>query len=200
MTADNGTNNLEDEESVEAADELSPEERDLNFGNLDEQGNLNENDEVERLRADSAENHNKYLRALADFENYKKRVLKERSEQLKYQGEKVFVDIIDIVDNLELALKHAEAEPGKLREGVEMIHQMFRSTLDKWEVRQKPGKGEKFDPNQHSAISRVPTADAEPGTIIDELKSAYFYKDRLLRPGEVVVAVAPEGADGGSEE
>lgn len=198
MTADNSTNNLEDEESVSEGEELAPEKRDLDFDSLDAEGNMSADaEQMEQLRADAAENHNKYLRALADFENYKKRVLKERSEQLKYQGEKVFVDIVDIVDNLELALKHSEAQPEKFREGVEMIHQMFRSTLEKWEVRQKPGKGEKFDPNHHSAISRVPTSDVEPGTIIDELKSAYYYKDKLLRVGEVVVAVAPEGAENG---
>lgn len=153
------------------------------------------------LKAEVEEFKAKYLRALADLENYKKRAMKERSELLKYQGEKVFFDILEIVDNLELALDHAEAEPDKLKEGLELIHKRFVDILGKWEVRSASGLGEEFDPNRHAALSRVPADGTKPGLIVNELKKAYFYKDRLLRAGEVVVTadMEPKTDDSGSE-
>jgi molecular chaperone GrpE len=71
---------------------------------------------------------------------------------------------------------------------------MFVERLGKWDVRGESGVGLPFDPQRHAAISRVPGADVKPGTIVGELKKAYFYKDKLIRPGEVVVAAEPEGA------
>lgn len=142
-------------------------------------------DELRDVRA-------KYLRALADLENFKKRSMKERSELLKYQGDKVLFDILEVADNLELALAHSEADPAKLREGVDLIHKSLMRILEKWDVRPAPGLGKQFDPNQHAAISRLSSPDSAPGTILNELKKAYFYKDKLLRPGEVVVAGEPE--------
>ncbi len=142
---------------------------------------------IEALSADVADNRGKYLRALADFENYKKRVLKERSDLLKYQGEKIFYDILEVVDNLDLALAHENTDPANLRAGLELIHKRFREILHRWDVRGASAVGKEFDPNIHNAISKIKVGDAKPGTIINELKLTYFYKDKLLRPGEVVV-------------
>jgi molecular chaperone GrpE len=141
-----------------------------------------------------ADMRDRYVRLMADFENFKKRALKEQSELLKYQGERVIIDLLDVLDNLELALNHSSADADKLKTGLEMIQKMFVERLGKWDVRGESGVGAPFDPQRHSAISRVPGADAKPGTIVGELKKAYFYKDKLIRPGEVVVAAEPEGA------
>jgi molecular chaperone GrpE len=144
--------------------------------------------EVDALRAEVADYKNRYLRLMADFDNYKKRTIKEQSDLLRYQGEKVIVDLLEVLDNLELALSHSSAEFDKLKTGLEMVHKLFVERLAKWEVKAEPGMGNAFDPQKHNAISRVPGADAKPGTIVGELKKAYFYKDRLIRFGEVVVA------------
>ncbi len=181
-----------EEPSVEVVEGRSP--RDADFSQLEDEPT----EQASAAGGDSQarEFKEKYLRALADFENFKKRTLKERSDLLKYQGEKVFLDMLEVVDNIDLALQHAEAEPEKLREGVELIHKMFVSTLDKWGVRASSALGKPFDPNEHAAISQIPDGEAEPGTVINELKKAYFYKDKLLRPSEVVVSVAPpEGGE-----
>lgn len=146
------------------------------------------NAEVDALKAEVADYKNRYLRLMADFDNYKKRSLKEQSDLLRYQGEKVIVDLLEVLDNLELALSHSSAEFDKLKTGLEMVHKLFVERLAKWEVKAEPGIGNAFDPQKHNAISRVPGADAKPGTIVGELKKAYFYKDRLIRFGEVVVA------------
>ena len=148
---------------------------------------------------DGSEYREKYLRALAELENYKKRALKDRAELLKYQGERVLYDLLEVMDNLELALKHAEANPEKLKEGVLMIHKQFAEVLKRWEVKSESALGRDFDPAKFSAISRVAVHDAQPGTVIGELKKAYFYKDKLLRPGEVVVADAGQ-TESDSEE
>jgi molecular chaperone GrpE len=140
------------------------------------------------LQHELAETKDRYLRLMAEFENFKRRTLKEQSELLRYQGERLVVDLLEVVDNLELALNHASADPDKLKTGLEMTHKVFLERLGKWEIRGESGVGSTFDPQKHAAISRVPGSDAKPGTIIGELKKAYFYKDKLIRPGEVVVA------------
>ncbi len=200
-------------------------DRDADFSSLDGSDEIPEDrgtyaaqtgsgDDTERLRSELKETNDKYLRALADLENYKKRTLKERSDLLKYQGEKVFVDLLEVVDNLEFALQYSGApelpsEPPafspesaeKLRQGLVLIHKLFLNILGKWEVRPESALGKLFDPQHFSAISKVPTTDVEPGTVISELKKAYFYKDRMLRPGEVVVAdAAPTANEAIAEE
>jgi molecular chaperone GrpE len=157
----------------------------------------NDDSLVASLTAEADEYKNKYLRSLAEFENYKKRALKERSDLLKYQGEKVLTDILPVLDNMELALGHASAEDSKLREGIELIHKMFVDILAKWSVKAHSGLGKPFDPAHQQAISRLELDDVEPNTVFQELKKAYFYHDRLLRPGEVVVAVARQPIEGG---
>lgn len=142
----------------------------------------------ELMAKELAESKDRYIRLLADFENFKRRALKEQSELLKYQGERLVVDLLEVLDNLELALAYSSAEYDKLKAGLEMVHKMFVERLGRWEIRGEGAMGKEFDPHKHAAISRVPGNSAAPGTIVGELKKAYFYKDKLIRVGEVVVA------------
>lgn len=149
--------------------------------------------EIDRLKSELAESKDKYLRALADFENFKKRSLKERSDLLKYEGAKIVTDLLEVLDNLELALDHAESDPSKLADGIKMIHKLFIDSLGKWEIRSKSAIDKDFDPTTQNAISKVPAQDPKSvGKVISEFKKPYFYKDKLIRPGEVVVAVSDE--------
>ena len=169
------------------------EDRDIDFSKEQEEAQETASDGVENLKAEAADNKDKYLRALADFENYKKRALKERSELIKYEGSKILTDLLDVLDNLELALEHADSDPEKLADGVKMIHKMFVDTLGKWQVRAKPGIDKDFDPNTQNAISKIPAENPkQAGKVINEFKKTYFYKDRLIRAGEVVVAVSED--------
>lgn len=151
-----------------------------------------EESQVDAVARELAETKDRYLRLMAEFENYKKRTLKEQSEIMKYQGERLVVELLEVLDNLELALSHSAADHDKLKEGLEMVHKMFVDRLGRWEIRGESGMGKQFDPHKHSAISKVPGNDAQPGTIVGELKKPYFYKDKLIRVGEVVVATEPE--------
>ena len=146
--------------------------------------------EVSKLTAEVADRHDKYLRALADFENYKNRTIKERSDLLKYQGEKVFLDLVDVLDDFERAMEHVDAEPEQFKSGIELIYKNFLGVMDKWGVKGESAVGTKFDPTKQNALSKVPMPDKPVGTVISELKKTYFYKDKLLRAGAVVVADA----------
>ena len=171
-----------------AEEELKP-NQDVNGAQGAEAGRPSE---VEELHKELAETKDRYVRLMADFENFKKRALKEQSELLKYQGERLVADLLEVLDNLELALSYSSADADKLKAGLEMTHKLFVEKLGRWEIKGEAGMGKAFDPQKHQAISRVASADAAPGTIVGELKRAYFYKDKLIRVGEVVVAVSPE--------
>lgn len=148
--------------------------------------------EIESLKSELAETKDKYIRLLAEFDNYKKRVTKERSELLKYQGESFIYDMLEVVDNLERALKHAESEPAALKEGIELIFKRLSLILDKWEIKGQESAGQAFDPAIHQAISMFTLDGLESPQVSEELKKAYFYKDKLIRAGQVIVAVPPE--------
>jgi molecular chaperone GrpE len=181
MIDDNMANN--DDENADEEINLP----DADFSELDEEVRQ-ESGDIEKLRAESEELKDKYIRALAEFENYKKRALKEMADLRKYQGEKILYDMLEIIDNLELAQQYAEADPSKVKEGLDLIHKRFKDTLAKWDVKGESALEKEFDPAKHSAISKVPIEGKKAGTVVNELKKAYFYKDKLLRPGEVVVA------------
>jgi molecular chaperone GrpE len=144
------------------------------------------------LEAELADAKDRYLRLAADFENFKRRALKEQSELLKYQGEKIVVDMLEVLDNLELALSHSSASQDSLKTGLEMVQKLFVEKLGKWQIRGESSIGTQFDPQKHAAISRVP--GAESGVIVGELKKPFYYKDKLIRCGEVIVATAGDEA------
>ena len=122
----------------------------------------------QELEQQVAENRDRYVRLFADFENFKKRALKEQSELLKYQGERIVVDLLEVIDNLELALSHSSADGNALRTGLEMVLKQFVDKLARWDIRGESAIGTQFDPQKHSAISRVPGTDA--GVFVGELK------------------------------
>jgi molecular chaperone GrpE len=176
MTADDFSQTADKNEEVESNQEVNGD------GSATEEGAL------DLMVKELAETKDRYIRLMADFENFKRRALKEQSELLKYQGERLVVDLLEVVDNLELALAHSAAEYDKLKAGLDMVHKMFIEKLAKWEIRGESSVGADFDPHRHAAISKVPGGAQKPGTIVGELKKPYFYKDKLIRVGEVVVA------------
>lgn len=149
---------------------------------------------VEELKAEAKENFDKYLRALADLENFKKRSVKERSDIVKYSGENIVRDLLEIVDNFERALQQKTGSTEEILTGIRLIYERFLAILNGYSIRAESAVGLPFDPSKHDALSTVKTGEKPAGTVIDELKKAYFYKDKLLRPGQVVVAAQPDEA------
>ncbi len=156
------------------------------------------------LEAEKAEAKDRMLRIAAEFENYKKRVRKEMTEQEAKIRESVLRDFLEIVDNLERAtgsFASAEADVKSIKDGVELVVRQFKSKLERYDVHAVEAKGQPFDPRVHDAISQIPSADVAPGTVLQELQKGYRVGDRLLRPAMVVVSsAAPAPAKGDSGE
>jgi molecular chaperone GrpE len=135
----------------------------------------------------------RYLRLAADFENYKRRTLKERQDLYNYGNESLIKELLETVDNLERAQGHArESEEGidaeTLLEGVELTYRALIRTLEKNGVQAVQAEGEAFDPQVHEAIRQAETDEHPPGTVVEVYQKGYLLKDRLLRPALVVVA------------
>ena len=172
-----------DDGEVDAETEQVVEEQEANSDGGD--------DDSDGYKKQAEENYDKYLRALAEFDNYKKRTIKERAELLKYSGENLARDILIIVDDLERALNSVspagEATEGFV-DGIKLIAGNLLGVLKKHQIEGEESVGKPFDPQKHEAMATVPTADYEPGTIIEEITRLYLFKDRVLRIGQVVVA------------
>ena len=160
--------------------------------------------ELERLRQELAakeieakENYDRFLRQLAEVENLKKRMAREKVEAIRFANESLIKEFLPVMDNLERAIGHAkEGENGKpLVEGVEMVLKGLIDVLSKHGVTQILAKGEMFDPEKHEAIAHVETEEHEPNTIVEEHHKGYFLLDRLLRPSLVSVAKPPKTKD-----
>ncbi len=140
--------------------------------------------------------HERYLRAAADLENYRKRAVKEKEEVQKFGVEKLLKDLLPVVDGLDRALL-AAASDDPLRKGVELVRTSFEQALARHGVKAFSAMGEVFDPARHEALLQVPTPGTAPGTVVLEHARGFTLNDRLVRPAMVGVAVAPP--PGGTE-
>ena len=140
-------------------------------------------------KEEAAQNYDKYVRAVADLENYKKRALRERADLIRYSGENLARDLVGILDDFERALQSKGATTEDLLQGVKIIRDHLDSVLDRHGIKGEDGLGASFDPTKFEAIASIPSADHAPGTVVEQLRKAYVFKDRLLRAGQVVVAV-----------
>ena len=162
------------------------------------EGQASGQDRLAALEAEKNEARERMLRIAAEFENYKKRVRREQSEAESKTRESVLRDILEVIDNLERAVAVSEGvDPKALKQGVELVLRLFQNKLERYDVKSFEAKGQPFDPRLHDAISQVPTADAPPGSVVNEVQKGYKVGDRLLRPAMVAVAVAPPAGGGG---
>jgi molecular chaperone GrpE len=148
--------------------------------------------DFEKLLEDANQEKDEYLelarRTKADFENFRKRVASDVQAAAARGKAEVAREVIDAVDNLERALE-AEAEDGDgLRAGVEMVLKGLRETLDRNGIDVVDPKGEKFDPNQHEALSTIPVEGTEGGTVVEVMQKGYRMGEQLVRPARVVVS------------
>ncbi len=128
------------------------------------------------------------LRRQAEFDNFRKRTEKERSEFLQYAGMELVRDMLPILDDFDRARK-VEAGNPEYAKGVEMIYSRMYETLKKVGLEPIEAEGQQFDPHLHQAVERVETKDAADGTILGEFQRGYLFKGKLLRPSMVKVAV-----------
>ena len=149
--------------------------------------------QMESLRKEKDEIYDRLLRKHADFENFRKRIEKDKREFQQYALSDIVGDLIFILDNFERALSHAdESSNPEYRKGVELIYRQLRDLLEKRGLKIIESKGQMFDPNFHEAVAREPRNDVEEGTILEELQRGYFFQNRLLRPAMVKVSYLPD--------
>jgi molecular chaperone GrpE len=156
-------------------------------------------DEVEALRRENDELRDQLLRRRAEFDNYRKRVERDRQEMSTEAVARLLRELVPSLDNLERALE-AGGDAQSLREGVELIRRDLISLLETQGVKVEDPVGQPFDPLRHQALSYDPAPGVRDGTVVSVLRKGYSYKDRLLRPALVVVAKGPEAAESGSNQ
>ncbi len=150
-----------------------------------------------------AELKDRYLRLAAEFDNFKRRGLKERQELLNYGSESLIKELLPTVDNLERALGYAVAEEEEpidkdnLAEGVELTFRSLMQILERAGVEVVAPEGSPFDPKLHEAMRQIPSADHPPGTVIEVYQKGYLLRNRLLRPALVAVSSAAENESNG---
>lgn len=144
--------------------------------------------ERDRLLEEKNELLDRLLRRQAEFDNFRRRADREKSEVIEYANSESVAAILPILDDFERALKMGEADSEYAR-GMELIYQRLSDALKKLGLEPISAKGQKFDPHIHHAVDRVETADAEEDTILDEYQQGYNFRGRLLRPAMVKVAV-----------
>jgi len=157
------------------------------------------------IKRERDEYYDLLLRKQAEFENYKRRVNKEKSELRKAVKIELLRDLLPVLDACEKGLDSMKKEgSGTVDEafiaGYELLLRELKAILEKNEVTQVPGVGESFDPSVHEAVVREMTRDFEEGEILEEFRKGYQVEDRLLRPSQVKVAVWPEEVPAESRE
>ena len=145
--------------------------------------------EKERIRAQNMED--RFLRVNAEFENYKKRIIRESSDRLKYFHLDLIKELLPSLDNLERAISHAKSENNdvdSMIEGLEMVNKMTHEVFEKYGVSRVDTTGEVFDPNFHQAVGVVESDSVPENHIVEECLGGYLLHDRIIRPAMVRVS------------
>ena len=160
-------------------------------------------DRIEDLSAELVETKDRLIRLQADFENFRRRALREREEAIRYGAQNLFKDLLTTVDNLERAIDHARKGGGadleNLLQGVELVQKGLLGLMARHGVTEIDAIGKPFDPAHHEAMAQAPDASVAPNTVLEVLQKGYKLHDRLLRPARVIVARPVEAAVEGGE-
>ena len=154
--------------------------------------------ELEAAKAEQEQWRDRFLRKAAEMENFRKRSERERLEGAYLTKSSVLIEFLPVMDACERALDSFGEDDGddirlqKYRQGVELLYKQLGNTLNRLGVSVLEAKGSLFDPHLHEALTHLETADYEENTVVEELRRGYLFKDRLLRPAQVVVASRPK--------
>ena len=188
-----GDANSEEETEVESGEELPPPTP----------------EELKQLRADAAkasEYYERLLRQVAETDNLRKRLAKEKQDAIRYANESLIEQLLPTMDSFDMAMfavKNAdETTIDSLKTGIELVHTQLKRTLEEVGLSEVDAAGQSFDPSLHEAMSRKETDEADEGTVLEQIRKGYKLKDRLVRPASVVVATTPgtETESEGGEE
>ncbi|MCG5514858.1 MULTISPECIES: nucleotide exchange factor GrpE [Ectothiorhodospira] len=189
--------NDEHKEDAQAAEDTAPtqeQQTEFNPATLLKQ--------LEESQNEAREYWDKLVRSQAELENLRKRMKRDVEQAHKYALEKFAGELLPVRDSLEMGLDAAqgEADVNKIREGTELTLKMLVQAMSKHGVQELNPEGERFDPEQHQAMSMQENAELEPNTVITVMQKGYILNDRLLRPAMVIVSRAPASEPPASQD
>ena len=162
---------------------------------LEDSDSIDEEPSVEQLQLELAESRDQVLRLAAEFENFKKRMEREREALAKYAGENILRELLSSVDNLDRTIEQGLTDSGDVQqkldallEGVRLTHKGLIASLEKFEVVPVESVGKNFDPNEHEALTMEASDTVPANQVLQEFAKGYRFRDRLLRPAKVVVS------------
>ena len=150
-------------------------------------GNIDLTEKLEAKEKEAKENYDRYLRTMADLENYKKRAAKEKADIIKFGKEEIIRDILPFVDSLDRALEHSTGDVKAFKEGIALVQEQLLCCLKKHGVERIETAGLAFDPNFHEALMQMESDQHENNKIVSEMEKGYLLNGRLLRPSRVCV-------------
>lgn len=143
---------------------------------------------VEGLRAELQQEHDRYLRTRADFENYRRRVERDRDVAARQAKRELLKALVDLAGGFDRALAHIDESPDSVAAGLYGMRRRLSSLLEAEGVKSFESVGQRFDPTRHEAMATVRDGGGAPGTVVDEAGRGYLWNDELLRPARVRVA------------
>ena len=160
---------------------------------------VNLREQLKTAELEAKNNHDRFVRQVAETENFKKRSTRERDDAIRFANESLIKELLPVIDNLERAIGHAagagDDNSKPLVDGVELVLKALLDVLSKFGVTQISAVGQPFDPSKHEAIAQVTSDIHAPNTVIEEIHKGYQLRDRLLRAALVSVAKSPETQD-----
>lgn len=144
----------------------------------------------DQLAAERADLKDRLLRTMADFDNFRRRAERDRSEFIQFAAVEIVRDLLPVLDDFQRAMK-VETADRDYAKGIELIYQRLFETLKKAGLEPIEAAGQPFDPNRHQAVDRVETEEVADQTVLEQYQSGYNFKGKLLRPAMVKVAVKP---------
>ncbi len=182
------TNKVNDPEVVEEEKDSAAEPQGDAVDNQKTADSETEASEIEKAQKEIEQLKDKYLRTVAEFDNYKKRTLKEKAELLLNGSEKAISSILPILDDFERAIADKTEEPAAMKEGVVLIYNKFVKTLETLGVKKIETEGKDFDVDFHEAVALVPgMGDDKKGKVIDCVQTGYKLNDKVIRHAKVAV-------------
>ena len=150
-------------------------------------------EQLATAKQEAATNYDRYTRAVADLENYRKRTLREKDELRQFAAANVMEDLIPILDNLGLGLAAArqQTDVKPVADGINLVLEQFKGTLTKHGLKEINPQGQAFDPNLHDCIAHQPSAEVAEEKVSQVVRLGYSLNGRLLRPASVVVSSGP---------
>lgn len=148
---------------------------------------------LENKAAQTDQTHEKLIRALADFDNYRKRSVREREDAVKFANETFIEKLLSVIDSFELGIESAKTarDPQSIAQGMQMALNQLLQMLEQAGVERVDALGQPFDPHQHEAVSHQESVDTVEGIVLQQLRRGYKLRGRLVRPASVIVAKAP---------